>query len=89
VGTFRETEWSPRAAKEYAERDDSTRQRIDELIDSIWEHGPLKGAGRPERLRYDLSGWFSRRIIAEHRLVYRITDDVLQIAQCMYHYGRR
>jgi toxin YoeB len=93
VGTFREIEWAPKAEKEYASWDDKGRLRIDELIKSIWEHGPLKGAGLPERLKYDLSGWFSRRIIGEHRLVYRITGEgdgaVLQIAQCMYHYGRR
>lgn len=93
MGTFAAIEWSPKADKEYASWDDKTRKRIDALIDSVWDHGPLKGAGLPERLKYDLSGWFSRRIIAEHRLVYRIVgegdDAVLQIAQCMYHYGRR
>jgi toxin YoeB len=68
VGTFREIEWAPKAEKEYASWDDKGRLRIDELIKSIWEHGPLKGAGLPERLKYDLSGWFWRRIIGEHRL---------------------
>lgn len=41
MGTFREIEWAPKAEQEYASWDDKGRQRIDELIKSIWEHGPL------------------------------------------------
>lgn len=47
---------------------------------------PFEGTGKPEPLRNDLSGWWSRRIDNEHRLVYRIKDGVLEIAQCRYHY---
>ena len=47
---------------------------------------PFQGIGKPEPLRGDLSGWWSRRITQEHRLVYRAQDGVLQIAQCRYHY---
>lgn len=47
---------------------------------------PFAGTGKPEPLRGPLSGWWSRRITIEHRLVYRVTDDTLQIAQCRYHY---
>jgi toxin YoeB len=47
---------------------------------------PFRGIGKPEPLRGDLSGWWSRRITQEHRLVYRAQDGVLQIAQCRYHY---
>ncbi len=47
---------------------------------------PFKGTGKPEPLRGPLSGWWSRRITLEHRLVYRPTDDGLLIAQCRYHY---
>lgn len=47
---------------------------------------PLTGTGKPEPLRGDLSGWWSRRITQEHRLVYRAKDGDLQIAQCRYHY---
>jgi toxin YoeB len=46
----------------------------------------FQGVGKPEPLRGALSGWWSRRINQEHRLVYRPTEDGLQIAQCRYHY---
>ena len=47
---------------------------------------PFAGLGKPEPLRGPLSGWWSRRITKEHRLVYRPTEDALLIAQCRYHY---
>ena len=47
---------------------------------------PFKGTGKPEPLRGPLSGWWSRRLNQEHRLVYRPTEDGLLIAQCRYHY---
>ena len=50
----------------------------------------FKGLGKPEPLKYDLKGWWSRRITGEHRLVYRVSgkgkDQKLEIAQCRYHY---
>ena len=51
---------------------------------------PFKGTGKPEPLGGNLSGWWSRRISQEHRLVYRVTgsgkEHTLQVAQCRYHY---
>ncbi len=47
---------------------------------------PFQGTGKPEPLRGALSGWWSRRLTQEHRLVYRPTDVGLLIAQCRYHY---
>ena len=47
---------------------------------------PFQGTGKPEPLRGNYSGWWSRRLTKEHRLVYRIEADVLLIAQCRYHY---
>ena len=47
---------------------------------------PFAGTGKPEPLRGPLSGWWSRRINLEHRLVYRPAGDSLLIAQCRYHY---
>lgn len=47
---------------------------------------PFSGTGKPEPLRGDLRGWWSRRIDLEHRLVYKPTEDSLLIAQCRYHY---
>lgn len=48
---------------------------------------PFTGTGKPEPLRGALSGWWSRRLTQEHRLVYRVAEDALHIAQCRYHYG--
>jgi toxin YoeB len=48
---------------------------------------PFQGTGKPEPLRGALSGWWSRRLTQEHRLVYRATEDGLLIAQCRYHYA--
>jgi len=45
-----------------------------------------EGVGKPEKLKENFSGYFSRRITSEHRLVYRILDDLIIIAQCRYHY---
>ncbi len=47
---------------------------------------PFTGTGKPEPLRGSLSGWWSRRLTQEHRLVYRVADDTMLIAQCRYHY---
>jgi toxin YoeB len=47
---------------------------------------PFEGSGKLELLKNELSGWWSRRITDEHRLVYRIKDNSLEIAQCRYHY---
>lgn len=47
---------------------------------------PFDGTGKPEPLKGQLSGWWSRRLNREHRLVYRVEDDQLLIAQCRYHY---
>jgi toxin YoeB len=47
---------------------------------------PFAGTGKPEPLRGPLSGWWSRRTTREHRLVYRVAEDSLLIAQCRYHY---
>lgn len=47
---------------------------------------PFAGTGKPEPLRRSLAGWWSRRLTREHRLVYRVEDGALLIAQCRYHY---
>jgi toxin YoeB len=47
---------------------------------------PFEGTGKPEPLRQNLSGFWSRRITGENRLVYKIEDNVIYIAQCRYHY---
>ncbi len=47
---------------------------------------PFAGTGKPEPLRGPLAGWWSRRLTQEHRLVYRMAEDALLVAQCRYHY---
>jgi len=63
--------------------------RINTLVEECRRH-PFSGTGKPESLKGDLSGWWSRRITGEHRLVYRVSgsgeDQTLDIAQCRYHY---
>ncbi len=49
---------------------------------------PFKGIGKPEPLRHVLKGFWSRRITDEHRMVYRVEEDILLLAQLRYHYGR-
>jgi len=60
-------------------------QRINALIKEA-SRTPFTGTGKPEPLRGPLSGWWSRRITKEHRLVYRPTEGGLLIAQCRHHY---
>lgn len=62
--------------------------RIDNLIADIQEH-PFAGLGKPEPLKFQWAGFWSRRINGEHRLVYRIEDGVLFIAQCRFHYSKK
>lgn len=50
------------------------------------EKQPFEGIGKPEPLKYDLSGCWSRRLTAEHRIVYEITNNKIRILQCRYHY---
>ncbi|MBF0211253.1 MAG: Txe/YoeB family addiction module toxin [Desulfamplus sp.] len=60
-------------------------KRINQLIKDI-EREPFKGIGKPEPLKHQLSGFWSRRIDAQHRLVYSFSDETIFIAQCRDHY---
>lgn len=60
-------------------------ERINRLIKEI-ERSPFEGTGKPEPLRHSLSGYWSRRITDEHRIVYKVERDSLIIAQLRYHY---
>ncbi len=67
-----------------------TLKRLNLLIEDS-RRSPFKGLGKPERLKGDLAGWWSRRITGDHRLVYRAAgklghDQRLEIAACRYHY---
>lgn len=65
--------------------DIKTSGKIDRLIKDI-QRTPFKGLGKPEPLKYDLSGYWSRRIDGEHRLVYAACEDNVFIVACRYHY---
>lgn len=60
-------------------------KRINQLIKDIRRNG-YEGIGKPEPLKHQFTGFWSRRISDEHRLVYRIVDDAILIAACRYHY---
>jgi toxin YoeB len=60
-------------------------QRINTLIRDI-QRAPFQGIGKPEPLKHGLSGYWSRRITDEHRIVYKVEADSLFIAQLRYHY---
>jgi toxin YoeB len=84
--------WSGRAWEDYVawqEEDRATARRINRLIAAI-RRDPFRGEGKPEPLRGVVTDWWSRRITAEHRLVYRVRgsgeERMLQIAQCRLHY---
>ena len=60
-------------------------KKINELIKAI-KSNPFDGIGKPEPLKYDFAGFWSRRIDREHRLVYQIREKELLIYSCKYHY---
>ncbi len=60
-------------------------KRINHLIRDI-QRSPFDGIGKPEPLKHALSGYWSRRINSEHRIVYKVQDDALLIAQLRFHY---
>ena len=67
-------------------QDKKTLKRLNTLITAT-ARDPFTGIGKPEPLRGDLSGYWSRRIDEAHRLVYRVTDEELVIITCRFHYG--
>lgn len=67
-------------------QDKKTLKRINILIESA-SRDPFQGLGKPEPLKGNLSGYWSRRISDSHRLVYRVTDSELVIVACRFHYG--
>ena len=82
--------WSPPAWEDYLYWQKVERKimvRINALIKNCLRT-PLQGLGKPEALKGDLQGCWSRRITSEHRLVYKIQNDILWIISCRYHYGK-
>ena len=62
-------------------------RKINELIKDI-QRTPFEGKGKPEPLKYDLAGFWSRRIDREHRLVYQFNKKEILIYSCRFHYDR-
>lgn len=84
--------WSDHAWEDYLHwrsTDPNTFERLNTLINEC-RRDPFRGTGKPEPLRENLKGWWSRRINVSDRLVYRVSgkapDQVLEIAQCRFHY---
>ena len=65
--------------------DKSILKKINSLVKEI-ERTPFEGGGKPEQLKHNLFGWWSRRINLEHRLIYKIDNEAIVILQCRFHY---
>ena len=63
----------------------STAIRVLDLVEAVMRD-PFEGLGKPEPLRYVLTGCWSRRVSQEHRLVYRVTDEAIDFLQARFHY---
>ena len=81
--TFTEKAWAGYVY--WQTQDKKILKKLNALIEEV-TRTPFEGTGKPEPLRHELAGFWSRRISDEHRLIYRIKDGALEIAQCRYHY---
>jgi len=70
---------------EWSFQDKKILKKIIQLVKEI-DRSPFTGIGKPESLKHELSGYWSRRINNEHRLVYTVTDSEIIIIACKYHY---
>jgi len=80
--------WSDKSWEEYVawqSNDKKILKKINTLIKDI-KRDPFVGIGKPEPLKYELAGCWSRRITDEHRLVYIVEDESISIVSCRYHY---
>jgi toxin YoeB len=83
--------WQDEAWEDYIywqKQDKKTLKRINQLLQDISRNG-YKGIGKPEPLKGNYSGWWSRRINETDRLVYRIKNGQIEIAQCHSHYNEK
>ena len=81
-------EFEPRAFEDLAwwiQQDCKAALRIMRLIENI-QQTPFEGLGKPEPLKHQLRGLWSRRIDREHRLVYEVSEDKIRILACRFHY---
>jgi toxin YoeB len=81
--TFMDQGWED--YQHWLTNDRKVLKKINRLLKEI-DRDPFKGTGSPEPLKHGLSGYWSRRITLEHRLVYRVVDGEIRVLQCRYHY---
>ncbi len=80
--------WSEKSWQDYffwQKNDKKILKKINTLIKDI-KRSPFEGMGKPEALKFELSGFWSRRIDSEHRLVYQVKDESIYIISCRFHY---
>ena len=85
---MRKITFTPEAYADYLDWLQTDRKLFIKITELIREsaRNPAKGIGKPEQLKYEYSGYWSRRINHEHRLVYSATDKAIEIVSCKYHY---
>lgn len=83
IVSFGETAWDDYTYWQKTDR--RMLERINQLMKDA-ARSPFEGIGKPEPLKNEWAGWWSRRIDREHRLIYRVDGEVLHIAQCRFHY---
>ena len=81
--TFSKNAWDDYTS--WLNEDRKVLKKINELIRDI-QRTPFEGKGKPEPLKYDLTGYWSRRITLEHRLVYKFEKNCIYVLSCRYHY---
>ena len=81
--TFSDEAWSD--YQYWQDTDRSMLRRINQLIKDV-RRSPYEGIGKPEPLKHQLAGWWSRRIDGEHRFLYRVTEQAIEISNLRNHY---
>lgn len=83
--------WADEAWQDYlwfAQHSPALHRRINRLLEEI-QRTPFAGIGKPEPLKHELAGYWSRRIDQENRLVYKVEGNEIRIAQCRFHYAKK
>jgi len=83
--TFNDTSWNEYLF--WQKNDKQKLNKINELLKDI-SRNPYEGIGKPEALKHKYIGYWSRRIDEEHRLIYKVEQDEIQILKCRFHYDQ-
>lgn len=85
---MRIVEFDNAALKQFYEWRDTNKKVFDKIVHLLDEcrNTPFEGTGKPEALKHNYAGYWSRRINKEHRLVYKVTPTHIYVASCKYHY---